>query len=64
MGAQVVTSILIGAVTGWLGMKALFPYAALFMLVAFVLMIFVKHGDAVKVKGGNVKSADLTSNKN
>ena len=45
MAAQVVTPILSGI---FLDIKftTLFPYATVFVALAFVTMIFVKHGDA------------------
>ncbi len=46
MAAQVVTPILSGALMDAVGsMRILFPYATLFVALAFVTMIFVKHGD-------------------
>jgi len=39
-GAQAVTSILAGAVIDWLGFRSLLPYAAVFMILAFILMLF------------------------
>ena len=30
----------------YVGMKTLFPYAAIFVFLAFVTMLFVKHGDS------------------
>ncbi len=47
MAAQVVTPILSGALMDAVGsMRILFPYATLFVALAFVTMIFVKHGDS------------------
>ena len=50
MAAQVITPLLTAALIDekWLnlGYRALFPYCAVFMVLAFVCMIFVKHGDA------------------
>lgn len=48
MSAQIVTPMLSGFFMDMdgLGMKALFPYAAIFAGLAFVTMLFVKHGDA------------------
>lgn len=47
MAAQVVTPILSGALMEAFGsMKILFPYATIFVALAFVTMIFVKHGDS------------------
>lgn len=47
MAAQVVTPILSGALMDAFGsMRILFPYATIFVALAFVTMIFVKHGDS------------------
>ena len=47
MAAQVITPILSGWLMTQLGtMKILFPYATIFVGIAFVTMLFVKHGDA------------------
>ena len=46
MAAQVVTPIVAGTLMRTISYKVLFPYAALFVALAFVTMSFVKHGDA------------------
>ena len=46
MAAQVVTPILAGFLMRNISYKILFPYAALFVLLSFVTMTMVKHGDA------------------
>ncbi|MCQ2451098.1 MAG: MFS transporter [Clostridia bacterium] len=48
MAAQIVTPLLSGFIIDKLGMgyKALFPYATVFMILAFITMSFVKHGDS------------------
>ncbi len=45
MAAQVLTPILSGFLMDKFGMTILFPYAAAFASMAFVTMLFVKHGD-------------------
>ena len=45
MAAQVLTPILSGFLMDALGMKILFPYATIFVAMAFVTMLFVRHGD-------------------
>ena len=45
MAAQVLTPILSGFLMDSLGLKILFPYATIFVILAFVTMFFVKHGD-------------------
>ncbi len=48
MAAQIVTPMLSGYIIDNMGFgyKALFPYSAIFMIVAFITMSFVKHGDS------------------
>jgi len=48
MTAQVITPILAGTLLKHIGYHILFPYAAFFVFLSFITMIFVKHGD-VKV---------------
>lgn len=45
MSAQVVTPILAGTLMRHISYKILFPYAALFVALSFVTMLFVRHGD-------------------
>ena len=45
MAAQTVTPLLSGFLMDKLGLTALFPYAAVFVALAFVTMLFVMHGD-------------------
>lgn len=53
MAAQVVTPILAGTLMNRVSYRVLFPYAALFVALSFVTMLFVKHGDAkAEVKHG------------
>jgi len=44
MAAQIVTPILSGFFLTYVGMKTLFPYATIFVALAFITMLFVKHG--------------------
>ena len=46
MSAQIATPMLSGLLMDQFGMTVLFPYAAVFVALAFVTMILVKHGDA------------------
>lgn len=46
MSAQIVTPILSGALLTSVGMLTLFPYAAIFVALSFVTMLFVRHGDS------------------
>ena len=62
MAAQIATPL----ITGFLfdlfsesaGFLILFPYAALFLLIALVVMVFVKHGDSVSPKKDDAPAAD------
>lgn len=45
MAAQVFTPIASGALLEHVSYRTLFPYAVLFMILAFISMQFVKHGD-------------------
>ena len=46
MAAQVMTPIFSGFLMDKMGMTILFPYAVFFTALAFVTMMFVKHGDS------------------
>lgn len=46
MAAQIVTPVVSGALMDAIGYKVLFPYAVVFVGLAFLTMFFVKHGDA------------------
>ncbi len=45
MSAQIATPVLSGALMD-INMRTLFPYAAIFVALAFLTMFFVRHGDA------------------
>ncbi|MEX1377382.1 MAG: MFS transporter [Eubacteriales bacterium] len=45
MASQIFTPVASGALLQYIGYWTLFPYAALFIVLSFVTMIFVKHGD-------------------
>ena len=49
MAAQVATPMVSGLLMDKFGMHVLFPYAAVFTALAFVTMLFVKHGDSREV---------------
>lgn len=49
MAAQIATPIFSGMLMDALGMTALFPYCVTFAALAFISMMFVKHGDAKPV---------------
>lgn len=47
MSAQILTPVLSGALMdGFNDMRVLFPYSVFFCVLAFITMLFVKHGDA------------------
>jgi len=46
MAAQTLTPMLSGKLMDMMGMTVLFPYAAIFVALAFVTMFLTKHGDA------------------
>ena len=46
MAAQVATPMLSGLLMDRMGMHVLFPYATVFTALAFVTMLFVRHGDS------------------
>ena len=45
MAAQVVTPVVVGTLMRNIDYRVLFPYAALFVALSFVTMLFVQHGD-------------------
>lgn len=49
MAAQIATPILSGTFLTYVGMTTLFPYAAVFVCIAFITMLFVHHGDTSTV---------------
>ena len=46
MAAQVVTPVLAGTLMKHISYQILFPYAAFFVAMSFVTMLFVRHGDS------------------
>ncbi len=50
MAAQIVTPMFSGLLMDNFGMRVLFPYAAVFVALAFVTMWFVRHGDSAKAE--------------
>ena len=53
MAAQTVTPYLSGLLMDNAGMTALFPYAAVFVALAFVTMLLVRHGDSKPLPKGS-----------
>lgn len=54
MSAQIVTPILSGIFLQHISYKTLFPYAIVFMILAFFTMMQVKHGDSRPIKKENL----------
>ena len=50
MAAQTLTPVVSGFLMDSFGLKILFPYAAIFASLAFVTMLFVRHGDSKPTK--------------
>ena len=46
MSAQIITPVLSGMIMDRFGLTALFPYSVVFVALAFVTMLFVRHGDS------------------
>ena len=46
MSAQILTPMVSGFIMDKLGMPVLFPYAAIFVALAFITMLLVRHGDS------------------
>lgn len=54
MSAQIITPILSGACLQYISYRTLFPYAFFFSVMAFITMMFVKHGDSIPEKRKSV----------
>ena len=59
MTAQIITPMLSGLLMDNLGMTVLFPYAAIFVALAFVTMSMVRHGDAKIVAKKGLEALDI-----
>ena len=59
MAAQTVTPMISGFLMDQLGMTTLFPYATIFVALAFVTMIFVLHGDNKPTAKKGLESLDV-----
>ena len=58
MAAQTVTPMLSGFLMDQMGMTALFPYASIFVALAFVTMILVRHGDSKALPKKGLEALD------
>ena len=59
MSAQIATPMLSGLLMDKMGMTVLFPYAAIFVALAFVTMSLVKHGDAKILAKKGLEALDI-----
>ena len=59
MAAQTVTPMFSGLLMDELGMTSLFPYATVFVALAFVTMLFVMHGDNKPVAKKGLEALDV-----
>ena len=59
MAAQIATPMLSGFLMDKLGMTVLFPYAAVFVALAFVTMSLVRHGDAKILAKKGLEALDI-----
>ncbi len=59
MSAQIVTPMLSGFLMDRMGMTVLFPYAAVFVVLAFVTMSLVRHGDARPEAARGLEALDI-----
>jgi MFS family permease len=57
MAAQIATPMLSGLLMDKMGMRVLFPYAAVFVALAFLTMWFVHHGDSSAAVSVDVPTA-------
>ena len=62
MAAQVLTPVLSGVIMDILDMTALFPYCVVFCILAFVSMVFVKHGDSKPVPVEKLEAFEAMEN--
>ena len=59
MAAQALTPMLSGYFMDKIAMTTLFPYASIFVALAFVTMLFVKHGDSRPVAKKGLEAMDI-----
>ena len=59
MTAQIVTPMVSGFLMDKMGMTILFPYASIFVALAFVTMSLVKHGDSKVIAKRGLESLDI-----
>lgn len=59
MAAQALTPVLSGYFMDKIAMTTLFPYAAIFVALAFVTMLFVRHGDSKPAAKKGLEAMDV-----
>ena len=59
MTAQIITPMLSGFLMDQMGMTVLFPYATVFVALAFVTMLLVKHGDNKVIAKKGLEALDI-----
>lgn len=59
MAAQIVTPVVSGALMDKIGYQSLFPYATVFVALAFLTMFFVKHGDSKPEAKVGIEALDI-----
>ncbi len=59
MAAQIVTPVVSGLLMDKIGYQTLFPYAAVFVALAFVTMFFVRHGDSKPEAKVGIEALDI-----
>ena len=59
MAAQTATPMISGFLMDQLGMTVLFPYAAIFVALAFVTMLCVRHGDSKAEAKSGLEALDV-----
>ncbi len=59
MTAQIITPVLSGMLMDEMGMTVMFPYAAVFVALAFVTMSMVRHGDAKIIARKGLEALDI-----
>lgn len=64
MAAQVATPMISGLLMDRMGMRILFPYAAVFTALAFVTMLLVRHGDSVPAPPRNALCSENDNGQN
>lgn len=62
MAAQIATPVLSGIVMDIIDMTALFPYCVVFCILAFITMIFVKHGDSKPIPTEKLEAFEAMDN--